>query len=217
MRYEISAALIMLSVISACSDGNTSQAAVDTTLPEVTPKKEETGRNSSAEIGSISAKEYGKDILFENASMCVFDKATTDAMEKMLEWDWENLKASHASSVTIGAQRLPVRVKEETDQTFANSRIIESSVRFPDNSKWNGLELSRLIVGVGYYPESDGYNSRGISFLNSPTEVQDALGEQGIYLPIAPDYLSIDDGGCGGSIQIQSLDGGAAVSCGFGC
>lgn len=215
MRLHAAAVLLACSVLSACSDTGDGEAVVDTTLPGEAADQPEMPGEASFLAGA--GLELSQNLTLIDADRCTFDNDTERAFEKLLSYDWETNLAKSDDKIAIGKQHLETSRSEKSEPDYAGSRIITASARFANGTIWNSLRLSRIIKEQGIFPESDGYDTRALSFLNSPTQVQNALDAVGIDAPISPGYRELVDDACGGSMQIEKIDGGAALSCSFGC
>ena len=102
--------------------------------------------------------------------------------------------------------------------TGAEETVQDAAVKFPAGVTWHGLRLSRLATHSSVPAQSDAFtNTRSISFLEPADKVQKTLARLGFGAPREPDYAPLDDGGCGGSAQVVSLNGGSALTCSWGC
>lgn len=128
-----------------------------------------------------------------------------------------NLGSGRGMSVTLGSFETPlaIQAKANTDKEGIESK--EASLRFPENTTWHGLRISRLTSLTTIVPESDGGYQRTMTFLESPDKVQRTLARLGFGAPKAPDYAELTDEGCGGSMQVTAVAGGAALQCNWGC
>ena len=215
MRPVKVAQLGVLLILGGCSQSDEPEQGVDTTITEDVVDEENASSASSILAGA--GLELSSDLTMNDASTCRFDDTTERAFDKLLSYDWETDKATSANSVRIADRDLKTVKSETSEPSYPGSRIITASARFSKGTTWNNLKISRIIKEIGIFPDSDGYDTREISFLNTPSEVQNELSRIGIEVPVSPGYRELIDDGCGGSMQIKGIDGGAALSCGFGC
>ena len=110
---------------------------------------------------------------------------------------------------------LSVWAKSVTDA--GQMTTADAALKFPDGATWHGLRLSRVTTHRVSPAESDSSYTRTISFLEPAGKVQKALARLGFGAPLEPDYSPVEDEACGGSAQVVSLNGGAALSCTWGC
>ena len=139
-----------------------------------------------------------------------------EAMYKKLDAAMD-LGSGKGVSVKLDAWDAPLGVwaKSVTDQTEMNTA--DAAIKFPEGTTWHGLRLSRVTTHRVSPAESDSSYTRTISFLEPAGKVQKALARLGFGAPLEPDYSPIEDEACGGSAQVVSLNGGAALSCTWGC
>ena len=201
--------------LMGCQETDAPEQGVDTTILEDGSKPELVSSETSllAEAGL----DLSNSLKMTDPSYCRYDGETETAFNRMLAYNWQTNTETVAPSVSIANRTLKTDKSESSDPEYPGSRFITVSARFPEGTKWNGLSLSRLIREQWIYPESDGGDSRTVSFLNTPNEVKTAFQRVGVDVPLAPEYRELPDDGCGGSMQIVSMSGGAALSCGFGC
>ena len=128
-----------------------------------------------------------------------------------------DLGSGKGVSVKLDAwdQPLGIWAKSVTDPTGMVTQ--DGAVKFPEATTWHGLRLSRVTAHRVAPPESDSSYTRSISFLEPADKVQRTLTRLGFAAPREPDYAELQDEGCGGSVQVISLNGGAALSCSWGC
>ena len=120
-------------------------------------------------------------------------------------------------TVKLDAWDVPLGVwaKSVTDPEVLTTS--DAALKFPEGTTWHGLRLSRVTTHRVAPAESDSSYTRSISFLEPADKVQKTLARLGFGAPREPDYAPLDDGGCGGSAQVVSLNGGSALSCTWGC
>ena len=128
-----------------------------------------------------------------------------------------NLGSGKGVSVKLDAwdQPLAIWAKSVTDGGGVVTQ--DGAMKFPEATTWHGLRLSRVTAHRVAPPGSDSSYTRSISFLEPVDKVQKTLARLGFGAPREPDYSALQDEGCGGSAQVISLNGGAALSCNWGC
>lgn len=156
-------------------------------------------------------------LAFSNAGQCEFAGQAERAFEALLsrrggEWTTDG-------PVRLGAMTLTPRleVKRSTDDDGMTSASYYSTARAPDGVLWNGLKLSRLVHSLNLPAETDSLEERSITFLEEPERVQRALRDLGVSVPVGEGYRELEDGACGGSMQIKAIPGGSALVCQWGC
>lgn len=155
-------------------------------------------------------------LAFASPSSCDAGE-TLERVYKKLEAGMD-LGSGRGLSVALDAFDSPLAItaKSGTDKDGANTASAE--IRFPAETSWHGLKLSRLTTSRYYPPETDGADTRTLNFLEPPEKVKKTLARLGFGAPIAPDYAAIErEGTCGGSMQIEKRDGGSALVCTWGC
>jgi hypothetical protein len=129
-----------------------------------------------------------------------------------------NLGSGRGLTVTLDAFETPLQIAAKSGKDKDGAETANADVRFPAETSWHGLRLSRITASRLYPPESDGSDTRTFNFLEAPDKVRKTLARIGFGVPVAPDYAPIDQGeGCGGSMQIEQRDGGSALVCTWGC
>ena len=104
-------------------------------------------------------------------------------------------------------------VSSEADMTTTQ----DAAMKFPEGTTWHGLRLSRMTTHRSIPEGSDSSYTRTISFLEPAAKVQKSLSRLGFSVPLEPDYAPLEGDACSGSAQVVSLNGGAALSCTWGC
>ena len=104
-------------------------------------------------------------------------------------------------------------VSSEADMTTTQ----DAAMKFPEGTTWHGLRLSRMTTHRSIPEGSDSSYTRTISFLEPAAKVQKSLSRLGFSVPLEPDYAPLEGDACGGSAQVVALNGGAALSCTWGC
>ena len=104
-------------------------------------------------------------------------------------------------------------VSSEADMTTTQ----DAALKFPEGTTWHGLRLSRMTTHRSIPEGSDSSYTRTISFLEPAAKVQRTMARLGFSAPLEPDYAPLEGDACGGSAQVVALNGGAALSCTWGC
>ncbi len=104
-------------------------------------------------------------------------------------------------------------VSSEADMTTTQ----DAALKFPAGTTWHGLRLSRMTTHRSIPEGSDSSYTRTISFLEPAAKVQKTMARLGFSAPLEPDYAPLEGDACGGSAQVVALNGGAALSCTWGC
>ena len=139
-----------------------------------------------------------------------------EAVYKKLDAAME-LGSGKGVTIKLDAWDVPLGVWAKSVTDPAGMVTADAAVKFPAATTWHGLRLSRLSAQRIAPPESDSSYTRSISFLEPADKVQKTLARLGFGAPREPDYAPLDDGGCGGSVQVVSLNGGSALTCSWGC
>jgi hypothetical protein len=153
---------------------------------------------------------------FASPSECIA-KGTLERIYKKLDTAMDAGTVGFTVKLDEFTNPLPVTASNRTDED--GIFFAESSVRFPNDTTWNGLSLSRLKAEVIAPPESDSVYARAITFLDPPVKVQRVLNRLGFDIRMRPDYTALPDtyNSCGGSMQLEAIPGGSSLSCGWGC
>lgn len=157
----------------------------------------------------------GETLTYASASNCKA-AGTLEAIYKKLDSAAE-LGSGKGITVSLGAfaDPLALNVKNSTDADGTETK--HAWLRFPEGTTWHGLKLSRVTTTTTIVPQSDGGYARAITFLDQPDKVRTTLARLGFGAPRAPDYATLTDNGCGGSMQIVAISGGSALTCNWGC
>ena len=128
-----------------------------------------------------------------------------------------DLGSGKGVTVKLDAWDVPLGVwaKSVTDQTGSVTQ--DAAMKFPAATTWHGLRLSRITAQRLSPAGSDSSYTRSISFLEPADKVQRTLAKLGFGAPREPDYVPLSDEACGGSARVVSLNGGAALTCSWGC
>ena len=155
-------------------------------------------------------------LTFSNAGQCEFGGEAERAFKALLserDGEWTT-----GGPVTLGALTLTpkLEVERSTDDGPGSARYY-AYARAPDGVRWNGLTLSRIVHSLNLPAESDSQEERSITFRDDPDRVQRVLRDLGVTVPVGEDYRALEDGACGGSMQIKAIPGGSALVCQWGC
>ena len=159
-------------------------------------------------------------LVFANAAQCEAAPALRRALDRMLVHDegTDSWRVGGAATLSgIGGPLVP-RLRVERSEVDG-LRVIDyqSTLDLPAGARWRGLRVSRLVVTHLDVFESDDQDETAIHFAEPPATVQRVLSRHGMSVPLAPAYRELDDGACGGAMQIAAIPGGAALTCGYGC
>ena len=205
MRWIMLTLAVTLAALGACSEERKQSDPVDTTLndPEPTPVPKPVTRIALDDA-----------LAFSSTSECI----AGDVLERIYaKLDTAMEKGADGIRIKLDAfpAGLPVTAKSTTDAEGAYAA--NAGVRFPEGAMWNGLKLSRITANRYVPPETDSSYWKRITFLETPQDVQRALVRAGFDAKLQPDYSELHDQACGGSMAIEAISGGAALSCGWGC
>jgi len=139
-----------------------------------------------------------------------------EAMYKKLDAAMD-LGSGKGVTVKLDAWDAPLGVWAKSVTDAGQLTTSDAALKFPDGTTWHGLHLSRVTTHRVSPAESDSSYTRTISFLEPAAKVQKTLARLGFAAPLEPDYSPVEDEACGGSAQVVSLNGGAALSCTWGC
>ena len=128
-----------------------------------------------------------------------------------------DLGSGKGVSVKLDAWDQPLGVWAKSVTDPSGMVTADAAVKFPAETTWHGLRLSRLSAQRIVPAETDSSYSRSISFLEPADKVQKTLAKLGFGAPREPDYAPLQDEACGGSAQVVSLNGGSALTCSWGC
>lgn len=154
-------------------------------------------------------------LAYGSASNCKA-AATLETIYKKLDSAAE-LGSGKGITVKLDAFDNPLKIEAKNSTDADGIETKHAWLRFPENTTWHGLRLSRLTTTTTIVPDSDGGYERTITFLDQPDKVRTTLARLGFGAPRAPDYAELTDDGCGGSMQIVAIQGGSALSCNWGC
>lgn len=154
---------------------------------------------------------------FSSPAQCTAADALDRVYDK-LDTAMENGASGLSIKLDAFPSGLPLRASKSTDAEGIHTARAE--VRFPEHTMWHGLRLSRITTEIYAPPDTDSSYSRILTFFDTPEQVQRTFNDMGVPVELDPGFseLSEPDGsGCGGSMQIVAIAGGAALSCGWGC
>ena len=157
---------------------------------------------------------------FTDAAQCRPAPELRRALDRMLVHDEATDSWRVGGAVTLAGLDGPLTPRlEVTRSTQDGLRMIDyqSSLDLPAGARWHGLRVRRLVVTHLDVFESDDQDQTDITFAETPATVRRVLGEHGFDVPLHPAYRELDDGACGGAMQIVAIPGGAALQCGYGC
>ncbi|MBY8823793.1 hypothetical protein [Sphingomonas colocasiae] len=198
---------VAICLVAACSKESSQPEAVDTTLTE--PERP---------VIPSPVVEYNLDdtLVFASPSECI-SGGTLSAVYDKLDAAMNNGASGATVKLDAFPNGLPVKAGSTTDNDGVLSAHAE--IRFPAETKWNGLALSRIGTARYSPPESDSSYSRIITFLEKPEVVQTRLSALGFSAPLDPEYATLPDtyNSCGGSMYVETISGGSALHCGWGC
>jgi Short C-terminal domain len=155
-------------------------------------------------------------LAFSSPSLCQSGD-TLERVYKKLEAGMD-LGSGRGLTVALDAFDTPLPITAKNGKDKDGAAIASAELRFPAETTWHGLKLSRLTTSRYYPPETDGSDTRTVNFLEPPEKVKKTLARLGFGVPVTPDYAPIDSGeGCGGAMQIETRAGGSALVCTWGC
>ena len=139
--------------------------------------------------------------------------ATLEAVYKKLDSAAE-LGSGKGIAVRLDAFTTPLGIEAKNSTSADGTETKHAWLRFPADTSWHGLKLSRVTRTSSSVPDSDsGSYERTITFLDQPDQVRSVLNRLGFGAPRAPDYAAISDGDVQGSMQIVAVTGGSALVC----
>ena len=153
---------------------------------------------------------------FDSPSECI----ATGTLEKVYsKLDSAMVAGTSGLSVKLDEFDRPLPVDASSDTDFDGVKTAESSVRFPENTEWNGLKLSRIKAYRYIPPDTDSIYTRYIMFLDPPEKVIAVLDRLQFSAKMAPDFKELlgTYNSCGGAMQLKAVPGGSSLSCVWGC
>ncbi len=188
----------------------TQPGAIATAAPAASDLATETGAPEPVPVALDGT------LAFSAPSLCQAGD-TLERVYKKLEAGMD-LGSGSGLTVALDAYDTALQITAKSGKDKDGATTASADVRFPAETTWHGLKLSRITTSRYYPPESDGTDTRTVNFLEAPDKVRKTLVRLGFGVPVAPDYAAIDGGeGCGGSMQIEKRDGGSALVCSWGC
>lgn len=186
------------------------------------------GQAQEAATPTAEPAELGEVIALRAANECRFDPRTDHAFEGLLLMGWEPREVTHAPQIAIGETMYTPQFSDtEMEGTgwedIPNGREYRSSIDLAAGSTWHGLPISGMFVEFFAPPETDSLYRRGLRFSASTEELRGALAEQGHQVPVAPDFLTLDEFSafaaqtCGGAMFIEPTEDGSLLVCDRGC
>lgn len=175
---------------------------------------------SSVAPPAAHASDLAATLRFANAGQCGFASTADALFEAMLPSKDNGDRAAAPKRVALGNLDLAVVASTESaEDVTPGGRRLKAYVRLPEGTRWNALKISRIVREHGDFPDTDDTDTRMLTFLNPAEDVQSALKNAGVSVPIAPRYREIDDSGgsCGGTMQVLPVTGGSALVCSWGC
>ena len=128
---------------------------------------------------------------------------------------------SQSKSQTVKLDEFADALKVSVEQSKDGDGMLKQAadIKFNVEVRWNGLKLSRIKTSLLAPPEIDSSYTRMLTFREDPETVRRALRGIGMSVPLQPGSaeLSGTENSCGGSMAIETISGGSALSCGWGC
>lgn len=128
---------------------------------------------------------------------------------------------SQSKSQTVKLDEFADALKVSVEQSKDADGMLKQAadIKFNGEVLWNGLKLSRIKTSLLAPPETDSSYTQMLTFREDPETVRRALRGIGMSVPLSPEYAELSDAEnvCGGSMQIEAISGGSALSCGWGC
>lgn len=157
-------------------------------------------------------------IQFSNPSNCQADKATEALFDNVLTPPNGDIANVSAKSIRVGDQGTEIRpVFTKTVEGEEDDMAFKSVADFPQPASWHNLRVREMSAELDVIPGSDNIYTRQIRFLETPDDLRAALNRLGFAIPASPDYASLTDDACGGSMQVMATPGGSALQCSWGC
>ena len=110
---------------------------------------------------------------------------------------------------------VPPAGAESGDETAAAPQLppsvrYYSSARAPEGVTWNGLRFSRLVRSHLSRPDGGSLDRRGLTFLEEPAALRRTLEKAGVEVPAGGRALG---GSCAGTMRVEAIPGGSALTC----
>ena len=220
MKLPLHFCLVSALALSGC--GESPSEKVDTTLPDQSTLKSPSpaAERSEAAIEQTLSISLDDAIEFSDPANCEPSPALARVFDRVLAYDESSGRYQTGGNITLAgisaAMSPSLKVTQQNSDGLRMTEY-ESSVRIPPGGRWHGLKMSRIVVSHLDVEDSDDSDVRSINFLESPETVRRVLNKRGFGIPAPPDYRQLEDGVCGGSMQVVAIPGGAALQCGYGC
>lgn len=155
-------------------------------------------------------------LIFSSSSECIAGGTLEQIYRKL---DMAMTSGSNNLRVVLDAYPEGLPIFATSSVTADGAKTAKAEVRFPAGATWKSLSLYGIATNQYLPPESDSVYGRMITFLETPQEVQRVLSSHGFNVKLHPEYTELPDtyNSCGGSMQIKAIQGGAALTCGWGC
>ena len=218
---KLVAGVAIASAVGALAFINTTPSEVPgRSAPKAATKPREAATPASVTPVAPKTADLSNTLRFDDASQCAFSPSSDTLFEKLLPESAEGGPAPSPERLAVGDFDLLVATdKDAVGPAESGGQLLKAWVRLPEQVRWNGLKLSRVVREYLDYPESDDTDTRMMTFLNPAADVQAALKLKGVTVPIAPQSRELDDSGgsCGGTMQVLPVTGGSALVCSWGC
>lgn len=210
------AAICVVGVAAFLGSRVVPDAALTTPAAVATPAGIETGPATDMATEVPMPVALDETLAFATPSRCQAGE-TLERVYKKLEAGMD-LGSGQGLTVALDAFAAPLQITAKSAKDRAGTLTANADLRFPAETTWHGLLVSRVTTSRYYPPETDGMDSRTVNFLEPPEKVRKTLARLGFAVPIAPDYAPIEEpNSCGGAMQIESRPGGSALVCSWGC
>lgn len=155
-------------------------------------------------------------LIFSVPSQCTA-AGTLERVYAKLDSAMDSQSRSETVKLDEFAEAMKVSVEQSKDDEDVLTQAAE--IKFNGEVIWNGLKLSRIKTRLFAPPESDSSYTRMITFREEPDTVRRALRGIGMGVPLDPGYAELNGNGnsCGGSMTIETISGGSALRCTWGC
>lgn len=149
---------------------------------------------------------------YDQDANCRFHPQIDTALRTMVAYP-SSRGSAEGRAVSIGTMRLTPDVKSErVDMSGDSYYQTDAVLTLPQEVRWNGLRVRRLVSGSGY---EDGMS--GVVFAEDPATVRGKLAEMGVSVPLPPGHLELPTEACSASVWLERRNGGTALICGSGC
>ena len=217
---KLIAGVAIASAVGALAFINTTPATVPGRSP---PKPKPAAASGASGEGRTTARKPGdlsEALRFANARQCVFAPRVVTLFDTLLPQKADGDMDVPPKRVTFAGLDLAVATRiTPLPNSGPESRRLNISVKLPEGTRWNALKLSRIVREYDDESDSPDFDTRMLTFLNPVEDVQAALKLAGVDVPVAPQARGLDDSGgpCEGTMQLERVAGGTALSCGWGC